>query len=110
MSWQQVAIDADSRIAERFADTLMELGALSTAIEDAAAGTEFEQPIFGEPGEPVDRLWEQSRIIVLFAADADVARQPRGTGRRRGAAGAAGGRRKRGDDQHQRPDRTGRLG
>ena len=73
MSWQQVAIDADSRIAERFADTLMELGALSTAIEDAAAGTEFEQPIFGEPGEPVDRLWEQSRIIVLFAADADVA-------------------------------------
>ena len=73
MSWQQVAIDADSRIAERFADTLMELGALSTAIEDAAAGTEFEQPIFGEPGEPVDRLWEQSRIIVLLAADADVA-------------------------------------
>ncbi len=43
MSWQQVAIDADSRIAERFADTLMELGALSTAIEDAAAGTEFDQ-------------------------------------------------------------------
>ncbi|MGE8358216.1 MAG: 50S ribosomal protein L11 methyltransferase [Microvirgula sp.] len=73
MAWLQVSIDADSRIAERFADALMELGALSTAIEDAAAGTEFEQPIFGEPGEPVDQLWDKSRIIALFDADADVA-------------------------------------
>ena len=73
MGWLQVAIDADSRIAERFADTLMDLGALSTAIEDALAGTSLEQPIFGEPGEPVDQLWLKSRIIALFAEDADVA-------------------------------------
>ncbi len=73
MGWLQVSIDADSRIAERFADTLMDLGALSTAIEDALAGTALEQPIFGEPGEPVDQLWLKSRIIALFAEDADVA-------------------------------------
>ena len=32
-------------------DALIELGALSTDMHDAAAGTEREQPLFGEPGE-----------------------------------------------------------
>ncbi len=33
----------------------------------------MEEPIFGEPGEPVDQLWRQSRIITLFEEGADVA-------------------------------------
>jgi len=73
MAWTQATIDADSKIAERLADALMEHGALSTAIEDAFAGTAQEEPIFGEPGEPVDKLWPQSRIIVLFEQGTDVA-------------------------------------
>lgn len=72
MAWIQATIDADSKIAEKLADALMENGALSAAIEDAFAGTAQEEPIFGEPGEPVDRLWPQSRIITLFEQDADV--------------------------------------
>lgn len=73
MAWIQATIDTDSKVAERLADALMESGALSAAIEDAYAGTPQEEPIFGEPGEPVDRLWSQSRIIVLFEHDADPA-------------------------------------
>ncbi|WP_293761116.1 50S ribosomal protein L11 methyltransferase [uncultured Aquitalea sp.] len=73
MAWLQATIDADSSVAERFADALMDAGALSTAIEDAFAGTDQEEPIFGEPGEPVDRLWSRSRIITLFDEAADVA-------------------------------------
>ena len=73
MSWQQIRIDVPSGVAEALTDALMEQGALSAAIEDAFAGTEQEQPIFGEPGEPVDQLWTHSRLVVLFAADADVA-------------------------------------
>jgi ribosomal protein L11 methyltransferase len=73
MAWLQATIDTDSAVAERLADALMDAGALSTAIEDALAGTELEQPIFGEPGMPVDKLWNHSRIITLFAEDADVA-------------------------------------
>lgn len=73
MAWIQATIDTDSKVAERMADALMECGALSAAIEDAYAGTPQEEPIFGEPGEPVDRLWSQSRIIVLFEHDADPA-------------------------------------
>jgi len=73
MAWIQATIDADSRQAERLADALMEQGALSAAIEDAFAGTAQEEPIFGEPGEPVDKLWRQSRIIALFEEKTDVA-------------------------------------
>lgn len=73
MSWQQIRIDVPSEVAEALTDALMEEGALSAAIEDAFAGTEQEQPIFGEPGEPVDQLWTHSRLVVLFAADTDVA-------------------------------------
>ncbi|MDH0344509.1 50S ribosomal protein L11 methyltransferase [Chromobacterium haemolyticum] len=73
MAWLQATIDAESTVAERLADALMDAGALSTAIEDAFAGTEREEPIFGEPGEPVDKLWSRSRIITLFDEAADVA-------------------------------------
>ncbi|KUM04636.1 50S ribosomal protein L11 methyltransferase [Chromobacterium subtsugae] len=73
MAWLQATIDSDSAVAEKLADALMDAGALSTAIEDAWAGTDREQPIFGEPGEPVDQLWSQSRIITLFDENADVA-------------------------------------
>ncbi|XLM21410.1 50S ribosomal protein L11 methyltransferase [Chromobacterium piscinae] len=73
MAWLQATIDSDSSVAERLADALMDAGALSTAIEDAWAGTDKEQPIFGEPGEPVDQLWSQSRIITLFDENDDPA-------------------------------------
>lgn len=73
MAWLQATIQADSAVAERFADVLMEVGALSATIEDALAGTAEEQPIFGEPGEPVDQMWQHSLINCLFAEDADVA-------------------------------------
>jgi ribosomal protein L11 methyltransferase len=73
MAWLQAVIDTDSKVAEVLADALMDAGALSAAIEDAWAGTEQEEPIFGEPGEPVDKLWQKSRIIALFDETADVA-------------------------------------
>ena len=72
MAWLQATIQADSAIAERLADVLMDVGALSASIEDALAGTDEEQPIFGEPGEPVDQMWQHSVINCLFAEDADV--------------------------------------
>ena len=51
MSYQQAAIPVNERVAEAFSDALMAHGALSAAIEDAYAGTDEEQAIFGEPGE-----------------------------------------------------------
>ncbi|MDO4998251.1 MAG: 50S ribosomal protein L11 methyltransferase [Neisseria sp.] len=73
MSYQQISFSVHERIAEALSDALMEHGALSAAIEDAYAGTNEEQAIFGEPGMPTEQIWQNSKIIALFAADADIA-------------------------------------
>lgn len=66
MSYQQITINVNDAVAESLADALMEHGALSAAIEDAYAGTENEQAIFGEPGMPTEQIWQQSKVIALF--------------------------------------------
>ena len=73
MSYQQITIRVSDAAAERLADALMEHGALSAAIEDAYAGTENEQAIFGEPGMPTEQIWQQSKVIALFGEDDDAA-------------------------------------
>ena len=72
MSYQQITFAVSERYAELLSDTLMDHGALSTAIEDAFAGTDNEQAIFGEPGMPVEQIWQRSKIIALFAEHADI--------------------------------------
>ncbi|MBP6116305.1 MAG: 50S ribosomal protein L11 methyltransferase [Neisseriaceae bacterium] len=73
MAYLQASIETASVYAEVLSDALMDHGALSTAIQDAFAGTDKEQPIFGEPGEPLEQMWDESIIISLFDEDADVA-------------------------------------
>jgi ribosomal protein L11 methyltransferase len=52
---------------EALADALLELGALSVSVEDVAADTDAEQPLYGEPGlQPARPAWAQSRLSVLF--------------------------------------------
>jgi ribosomal protein L11 methyltransferase len=72
MSWLEAKLKLSSDLAERYSEFFMEYGALSTSIEDAWAGTEKEEPLFGEPGEPTAGLWQESRLVVLFASDVDV--------------------------------------
>lgn len=73
MAWLSVRIAADSKVADALSDALMEVGALSVSIEDALAGTDEEKPIFGEPGEPVESMWEQSIVVALLEEQADCA-------------------------------------
>jgi len=72
MAWLSLKIEADEQTAATLSDALLDLGALSAGIEDADAETEREQPIFGEPGEPVDSLWQHSIVSGLFEEDADI--------------------------------------
>lgn len=72
MAWLSLKIEADEQTAGVLSDALLELGALAADIEDANAETDREQPIFGEPGEPVDCLWQNSIVSGLFAEDADI--------------------------------------
>ncbi len=71
MSYQQVHITLSSQDAEQLSDAIMEHNALSCAIEDAYAGTDAEQEIFGEPGEPT-QSWDNSLLLVLFDEKTDV--------------------------------------
>lgn len=72
MSWTEIVIEVPLHQAELLSDALMEAGALSVSVEDADAGTEAEQPVFGEPGmEPTQPGWERSRVVALVDADAD---------------------------------------
>lgn len=72
MSWISLTLETDDAHAEILSDAMLELGALSTDIHDAAAGTEREQPLFGEPGELVGEIWSASELTALFEADADI--------------------------------------
>lgn len=71
MPWKELRIHTDSRYAEALSDALFDLGALSVSVEDADAGTDEEKPIFGEPGEPVEQLWEHSIVVALLEEDSD---------------------------------------
>ncbi len=73
MSWLSVSIETGCAHAEPLADALLEAGALSASIEDAAAGTADETPQFGEPGSITTPGWDRSRVVALLEPDADVA-------------------------------------
>lgn len=64
--WQQLATTVDESSAEPLADFLSGLGALSVSFEDAG-----DQPLF-EPKPGETPVWEKTRIIALFDAEADV--------------------------------------
>ncbi len=72
MHYQQIAIHVAEADTDALSDALIEAGALSTAIEDAYAGTDSEQEIFGEPGMPAEQLWQKSVIVALFDEDTDI--------------------------------------
>jgi ribosomal protein L11 methyltransferase len=65
-------MNAAAAQAESLSDALLALGAVSVDVLDAAADTSAEQPIFGEPGVPSDRLWQHNKVSALFAQDTDV--------------------------------------
>jgi len=61
--------------AEAVSDALIDdLGALSASVEDADAGTDAEQALFGEPGMAPPGSWDRSVVKALFV-DAEQARQ-----------------------------------
>ena len=73
MPWQSLRITINAKDAEALSDALMELGALSVSLEDAAAGTVDESPLFGEPDHPDAGLWESCTAIALLEQQTDPA-------------------------------------
>lgn len=72
MSWLVLIIKTNNIFAESLSEGLLEQGALSVDIHDAASGTKEEQPLYGEPGAPVEQLWQKVEVNALFENDADI--------------------------------------
>jgi ribosomal protein L11 methyltransferase len=68
----ELVLRAPQALVEPLSDALIdEAEALSVSVEDADAGGQDEQPLFGEPGMPAPRAgWERSTLVVLFEDEA----------------------------------------
>lgn len=55
-------------------ELLLETGAYSSQIEDAAKDTKDETPIFGEHGEPAcsEKIWNRSLVMADYGLEVDV--------------------------------------
>lgn len=73
MSWIAVTLIVDARCIETLSDVLMEGGALSVDVSDAAAGTRHERPLFAEPGSAPATNWPVNRLVALFPSATDIA-------------------------------------
>ncbi len=68
----ELVLRAPASVVEPVSDLLMdEAEALSVSVEDADAGSEAEQALFGEPGMPPPAAgWERSTLKALFETEA----------------------------------------
>jgi ribosomal protein L11 methyltransferase len=72
MALREVTLTVDEALAEPLSDALLAHGALSVTVEDAAADTADERPLYGEPGMPVEaQAWRHNRLSVLLDAGSD---------------------------------------
>ena len=66
---QEIVFETSHDNAEEISDALLELGALSVTVEDAAANSADERAIFGEPGAVIDlQAWPIMRVAALLSA------------------------------------------
>ena len=72
MSYRELIFTVSAEIAESLGDALLEVGALSVTVEDAAAGGYDENPLYGEPGlSPEVQAWDRSSVTALFNSEID---------------------------------------
>lgn len=72
MPWLCAILHVDEAAVDALSDALLDAGALAVDVQDAAAGTSAERPIFAEPGEAAASGWHANRVSALFAIDADL--------------------------------------
>jgi len=71
---RELELLVDAMVAEPLSDALLAAGAVSVSVEDPAADSESEEPLFGEPGMLPARLaWQRNRLLVLIEAATDAA-------------------------------------
>jgi ribosomal protein L11 methyltransferase len=70
---REFEILVEAAAVESLSDALLREGALSVSVEDEAADSEAESPLYGEPGLAPTRLgWQHNRLVVLIDAATNV--------------------------------------
>jgi ribosomal protein L11 methyltransferase len=72
MSWLSVSFEIGASEVEAVTDALLAAGALAVNVEDAAAGSDREEPLFAE-GTQTPGSWRHNVVRALLAPDADAA-------------------------------------
>lgn len=72
MPWQAVTLELAGGEADALSEALLEVGAVSIAIEDAQAGTAVEAARYAEPDWDAPVAWRVNRLQVLLDHDADA--------------------------------------
>jgi ribosomal protein L11 methyltransferase len=72
MAWRRASVVVEGAAAEALAEALESLGAVSTELADADAGTPDEDAIFAEPGADTG-VWARCALTALFPPEADAA-------------------------------------
>ena len=71
-AWINLKIRASADYAHIMSDALIELGALSCAIEDSYLNSENEEALFGEPNIPSNTIWQHNTVESLFDAAVSI--------------------------------------
>src|SRR4030065_246545 len=67
MPWLQITLETTRDDAQRLGDALEEAGALAVSLEGADA-----DPLFETDWHDTTPVWKQTRVVALFAEDADI--------------------------------------
>ncbi len=65
-SWINLKIRATAAYAHIISDALIDLGALSSSIEDSYLNSKNEEALFGEPNIPSNTIWQDNMVESLF--------------------------------------------
>jgi len=72
MTWTNLMIQTSADSAEKITDYLMDLGAISTSIQDKNLNQNNEEIIFGEPHNGPQQYWKENTISALFEENIKV--------------------------------------
>jgi len=72
MSWTNLLVQTKKKEVDSISDFLLELGAISTSIQDSNLNQNNEELIFGEPNNQSQQFWENNTVQALFENSIDI--------------------------------------
>ena len=72
MSWTNLLVQTNKKEVDSISDFLLELGAISTSIQDSNLNQNNEELIFGEPNDQPQEFWANNTVQALFEKSIDI--------------------------------------